>query len=128
MNNGGISVGNLLDEQHAHAKNQQVKNSTQNQSNSEKIFNITNNKMKTTMPRTFLYIFFFFFLNHHTINTIFTREYSWCSTHQTATAVGAAALFTCIIMIIGILTVCFTSPKDRSMFFFFLIYKSFFYK
>ncbi len=60
MNNGGILVENLFDEQHAHAKNQQVKNSTQNQSNSETIFDITNTEIETAMPRTFLYIFSFF--------------------------------------------------------------------
>jgi uncharacterized membrane protein len=45
----------------------------------------------------------------------FIREYSWWSTHQTETAVGAFVLFTIIITIVGIIIVCFTQPKPSGM-------------
>ncbi|CAF3755537.1 unnamed protein product [Rotaria sp. Silwood1] len=41
-------------------------------------------------------------------------EYSCWSRHRTATAVSAFAIFTSIVMIIGVLIVCFTSPKRTS--------------
>jgi hypothetical protein len=52
--------------------------------------------------------------NHYNINNVFIREYSCWLTHPIATAVGAFVVFTNIAMLIGVLTVCFTSAKPTS--------------
>jgi hypothetical protein len=51
----------------------------------------------------------------------FIREYSWWSTHQTETAIGTFILFTIITIIIGIIIVCYTQPKQSGMIILFYI-------
>jgi hypothetical protein len=95
MNNGEISVKRLSDEQNADVKNQETKNSAPDQTNSEETANI-----------------------HHKMNNILIREYSCWSRHPIATAVGAFSVFTSLVMVVGVLTVYFTT-KEASMFFVF---------
>ena len=55
------------------------------------------------------------------MNNILIREYScWSrwSRHRTATRVCAFSVFTCLVMVVGVLTICFTAKKT-SMFFVF---------
>jgi hypothetical protein len=54
------------------------------------------------------------------MNNVFIREYSCWSRHRNATAVGEFVVFTSIVVVVGILTVCFTSPKPTGMLFCFL--------
>ncbi len=118
MHHGDISVENVTDEQNPNVNDQEVENSRQNQSNSEQTANIINIKLKTPMNPTPLYIFFFFCLIHHNMNNILIREYSYWSTHPTETAVCAFSVFTSLVMVVGVLTICFTT-KTTSMFFVF---------
>jgi hypothetical protein len=52
------------------------------------------------------------------MNHILIREYSCWSTHPIATAVCVVSVFTSLVMVVGILTVFFTT-KETSMFFVF---------
>ncbi|CAF5038609.1 unnamed protein product, partial [Rotaria sp. Silwood1] len=90
--NNTISVDNSFAAQHPHVDNEQCKNSTQNEFNSAKCANVTNTKKKWSMTPTPL------------------QSSPW-SRHRSSIAAGAFAVFTIIAMSIGILTVCFTSPK-----------------
>ncbi|CAF3938924.1 unnamed protein product [Rotaria sp. Silwood1] len=88
MNNDNTAIEHSLDKQHFHVNNLQVENSTV-------IMKMNSKLKKTPMVPTPL-------------------EYSCWSRHRTATAVSAFAIFTSIVMIIGVLIVCFTSPKRTS--------------
>ena len=114
MHHGDISVENVTDERNRNVNDQEVENSRQNQSNSEQTANIIHIKLKTPMNPTPLYIFFFFCLIHHNMNNILIREYSYWSTHPTETAVCAFSVFTSLVMVVGVLTICFTT-KATSM-------------
>ncbi|CAF4075071.1 unnamed protein product [Rotaria sordida] len=94
-----ISVDNSLAAQHPHVDNEQCKNSTQNEFNSAKCATTTNTARKWSMTPTPL-------------------EFSPWSRHRSSIATGAFVVFTIIAASIGILTVCFTSPKATGMFFF----------
>ncbi|CAF0801365.1 unnamed protein product [Rotaria sp. Silwood1] len=99
MNNDAISVGHLHAEQYPHADNEQRENFTQNRSNLTRFANVTNEINKSLIVLTYL-------------------EYSYWSQHRSSIAKNAFAIFTIVIMAIGILIVCFTSPKVTGMFFF----------
>jgi hypothetical protein len=119
MNNGDISVEPLSDEHNSDVNNQEVKNLTSNQLNSEETTKVINEVNVSPMNPTPLYIFFFFSLFiHHKMNNILIRKYSCWSTHPIATAVCAFSVFTSIAMVVGVLTVLFTT-KETSMFFVF---------
>ncbi|CAF4195418.1 unnamed protein product [Rotaria sordida] len=94
-----ISVENSPAAQHPHVDNEQRENSTQNEFNSAECATATNTTKKSSMTPTPL-------------------EFSPWSRHRSSIAAGAFAVFTIIAMSIGILTVCFTSPKATGMFFF----------
>jgi hypothetical protein len=49
------------------------------------------------------------------MNNILIREYSCWSRHPTVTAVGAFSVFTSLVIVVGVLTVWFTT-KETSMF------------
>ncbi len=117
MNNGEISVEHLSDEQNSDVNNQEVKNSTSDQLNSEERTKVINEVKVSPKNPTPLYIFFFPLI-HHKINNILIREYSCWSRYQTVTAVGAFSVFTSLVMVVGVLTVWFTT-KETSMFFVF---------
>ncbi|CAF1285091.1 unnamed protein product [Rotaria sp. Silwood1] len=102
-----ISVENSLAEQHLHVDNEQRKNSTQNKFISAKCTTATNTTKKSSMTSTPL-------------------EFSHWSQHRSSIAAGAFAVFAIIAMSIGILTVCFTSPKATGMFFFIDILATFY--
>ncbi len=118
MHHGDISVENVTDEQNPNVNDQEVENSRQDQSNSEQTANIINIKLKTPMNPTSVYIFFFYCLIHHIMNNVLIRKYSYWSTHPTETAVCAFSVFTSLVMVVGVLTVWFTT-KEASMFFVF---------
>jgi len=122
--NRDTSVQNLRDEQYSHANNQQVENSRLNQINT--VVNVIDKGTKTSMTPTPLYILFFLFQSL-LYTYVFIREYSYWSRNPVATATSAFAVFTSIVMIVGVLTVCFTSSRSTSKYIFvFFIYKSFF--
>jgi hypothetical protein len=60
MDNGDITVEHFIDEQNSNINNQEIENSIQNQSNSEKAVKIINKVKKGPMNPTPLYIFFLF--------------------------------------------------------------------
>ncbi|CAF4123640.1 unnamed protein product [Rotaria sp. Silwood2] len=92
MNNDDISVKHLLTEQNPRIDNDQRENSIQNRSNSARFVNVADKIKKPTMIPTPL-------------------EYSCWSRYRSATVAGAFSMFTIIAMVIGVLTVYFTSPK-----------------
>jgi hypothetical protein len=61
MNNGIISVDHRSSEQHPYVGNQTGGNSTQNKTNSKEVVNVINNRKKSSMIPTPLYVSFFFF-------------------------------------------------------------------
>ncbi|CAF1354333.1 unnamed protein product, partial [Rotaria sordida] len=87
-----ISVENSSAAQHPHVDNEQCENSTQNEFNLAECATATNATKKSSMTPTPL-------------------EFSPWSQHRSSIAAGAFAAFTIIAMSVGILTVCFTSPK-----------------
>ena len=52
----------------------------------------------------------------------FIREYSWWSTHRTAVNTISAFIFTIAIIIVGVMVVCFTEPKQLGMIALFYIF------
>jgi hypothetical protein len=117
MNNGEISVERLSDEQNADVNNQEMKNSAPDQTNSEETTHVINVVKASPMNPKLMYIFFFSLI-HHKINNILIREYSCWSRYPTVTAVGVFSVFTSLVMVVGVLTVWFTT-KETSMFFVF---------
>ncbi|CAF1535782.1 unnamed protein product [Rotaria sordida] len=87
-----ISVENSPAAQHPHVDNEQRGNSTQNEFISAKCTTATNTTKKLSMTPTLL-------------------EHSVWSRRRSSIAAGVFAIFTIIAISIGILTVCFTSPK-----------------
>jgi hypothetical protein len=126
MNNGSTSVedADALTEQHPQVDNHQDENSTQNQSNSPKLINNINKPKKRPLNPTPLYISFFSLRSLEYINNIFIREYSCWSTHPSETAMGTFILFIILTIIVGVLTVCLTSPKPTGILVFFSSHKT----
>jgi hypothetical protein len=114
MNNGEISVELLSDEQNSDVNNQKVKNSTSDQLNSEERTKVINEVAVSPKNPTHSYIFFFFVI-HYKMNNILIREYSCWSRHPTVTGLGAFSVFTSLVIVVGVLTVWFTT-KETSMF------------
>ncbi|CAF1519485.1 unnamed protein product [Rotaria sp. Silwood1] len=99
MDNNTILVEHSSTEQGPHVNKERHEKSTQNESISAKMATVTNKKQKTPIIPTPL-------------------EYSCWSRHRSSTAAGAFAVFTVVAMVIGILTVRFTSPQAIGMLFF----------
>jgi len=119
MDNDIIQIDQIFPEQHLRIDNQQDPNSTLNNTESEEVDNGIEQRRKSSMIPTPLYVSFFSFSNF--TFTYFIREYSSWSTHHNKTNVGIFILFIIITLIVSIIIVCFTQPKSSGMIILFYI-------
>lgn len=103
---------NIVDNHSSTGQNRPVQyavvNNTINKRDVNKNVMISKNILK------YRYFYFFVFLNRHCFDIIFVRVSSFRSKHESCAGVCAFAVFTGIVMTIGIIIICVTSPKNTS--------------
>jgi hypothetical protein len=82
--------------------------------------NVTRDRI--TIRRTLKYLYVFFFFISNMILLLFARKFClWSILNLITTPAGAFCMLLCIAMLVGIVVICFTAPKQPGMSFLFYI-------
>lgn len=104
------TIEHIINEQNSNTNTPKMKIPIHEQDTIE----ICNKVKRSPMIPTPLYVFVLLFIDHN-LKSFFVREYSWWSTHTTAAVLIIIVVLTTIGILVGVLTVCLTLPKPKSM-------------
>ncbi len=120
MDDSAQSINRSSSKKNAFIDARETVNSISNAYNAESVRNSTSRRI--TMHRTQKIMYAFFFWCQTWILLFFARIYwLWSTLNSTAKLVFACCMFLSIVMLIGILVVCFTAPKQIGKSFLFYI-------
>ena len=120
MDDRAIGDEQSFSEQHPRDDNHQRENLPQTQPDLVVSGDVVRTIKRTPMTPTYLYTSFLLLLSAIIMYILlFLGNLPFCSRHRVAIAISASVVFASVTMIVGILIVCFTSPKPAGMFSFY---------